>query len=74
MIVTHDPVEAVALADRTLVLQDGSALQYAPSAQIARAPRPPWEVTPDAAAELRLGEGAGVWTQVKAGETTLVAV
>ncbi|MGR8007669.1 ABC transporter permease [Streptomyces hypolithicus] len=42
LIVTHDPVEAVSLADRVLVLDDGRALQDAPPAEVARHPRSPW--------------------------------
>lgn len=42
LIVTHDPVEAVSLADRVLVLADGQALQDAPPAEVARHPRSPW--------------------------------
>ncbi|MFF3322793.1 ABC transporter permease [Streptomyces sp. NPDC002889] len=42
LIVTHDPVEAVALADRVLVLDDGSALQDAPPTEVTRHPRSPW--------------------------------
>ncbi|MFJ3582255.1 ABC transporter permease [Streptomyces sp. NPDC090127] len=42
LIVTHDPVEAVALADRVLVLDDGRALQDAPPADVSRHPRSPW--------------------------------
>ncbi|MEV2245683.1 ABC transporter permease [Streptomyces sp. NPDC049970] len=42
LIVTHDPVEAVALADRVLVLEDGRALQDAPPAEVTRHPRSPW--------------------------------
>ncbi|MFJ8586646.1 ABC transporter permease [Streptomyces sp. NPDC093595] len=163
LIVTHDPVEAVALADRVLVLHEGRALQDAPPAEVSRHPRSPWvarmlgrnawpgtttaegvrltgggtltvaeplpagagvlaifapeavalhrdkpsgsprnvwagtvreitgagsrlrvlitsaqvpdlvaEITPEAAAELGLGEGTPVWTSVKATETTLV--
>ncbi|QES51568.1 molybdate ABC transporter permease subunit [Streptomyces venezuelae] len=163
LIVTHDPVEAVSLADRVLVLADGRALQDAPPAEVTRHPRSPWvarmlgrnawpgtagaedlvldgggrlvaadslpegtrmlaiiapeavsvhrerpsgsprntwpgtireitsagsrlrvlitspespdlvaEITPAAAAELRLSEGAPVWTSVKATEVTLV--
>ncbi|MER6444945.1 molybdate ABC transporter permease subunit [Streptomyces venezuelae] len=163
LIVTHDPVEAVSLADRVLVLADGRALQDAPPAEVTRHPRSPWvarmlgrnawpgtasadglalaeggrlvvaetlpqgtealaiigpeavsvhrdrpagsprnvwpgtvreitavgsrlrvlvasasvpdlvaEITPDAAAELGLGDGAAVWTSVKATEVTLV--
>ncbi|MEU2249940.1 ABC transporter permease [Streptomyces sp. NPDC019224] len=42
LIVTHDPVEAVALADRVLVLEEGRALQDAPPAEVTRHPRSPW--------------------------------
>ncbi|MFI5805092.1 ABC transporter permease [Streptomyces sp. NPDC051561] len=42
LIVTHDPVEAVSLADRILVLDEGDVLQDAPPAEVARHPRSPW--------------------------------
>ncbi|MEV7419244.1 ABC transporter permease [Streptomyces sp. NPDC089919] len=42
LIVTHDPVEAVSLADRVLVLDGGEALQDAPPAEVARHPKSPW--------------------------------
>ncbi|MEW2220365.1 ABC transporter permease [Streptomyces sp. NPDC006990] len=42
MLVTHDPVEAVSLADRVLVLEDGRALQDAPPVEVTRHPRSPW--------------------------------
>ncbi|MFJ6348294.1 ABC transporter permease [Streptomyces sp. NPDC092046] len=42
LIVTHDPVEAVSLADRVLVLEDGRALQDAAPAEVTRHPRSPW--------------------------------
>ncbi|MEU7132229.1 ABC transporter permease [Streptomyces sp. NPDC046261] len=42
LIVTHDPVEAVSLADRVLVLEDGRTLQYATPAELTRHPRSPW--------------------------------
>ncbi|WP_314241827.1 ABC transporter permease [Streptomyces sp. DSM 40907] len=165
LIVTHDPVEAVSLADRVLVLADGRALQDAPPTEVTRHPRSPWvarmlgrnawpgtasadglalaaggrlvvaetlpkgatalaiiapeavsvhrdrpggsprnvwpgtvreitavgsrlrvliasaaapdlvaEITPDAAAELGIVEGAAVWTSVKATEVTLVSL
>ncbi|GAU71028.1 putative ABC transporter membrane protein [Streptomyces sp. NBRC 110611] len=42
LLVTHDPVEAVSLADRVLVLDGGRALQDAPPAEVTRHPRSPW--------------------------------
>ncbi|WP_327365616.1 ABC transporter permease [Streptomyces sp. NBC_01217] len=42
LIVTHDPVEAVSLADRVLVLEEGRTLQYAAPAEVTRHPRSPW--------------------------------
>ncbi|MFF9851116.1 ABC transporter permease [Streptomyces litmocidini] len=42
LIVTHDPVEAVSLADRVLVLDDGRALQDGSPAEVTRHPRSPW--------------------------------
>ncbi|MFF5937910.1 ABC transporter permease [Streptomyces sp. NPDC012508] len=42
LIVTHDPVEAVSLADRVLVLDEGRALQEASPAEVSRHPRSPW--------------------------------
>ncbi|WP_433854803.1 ABC transporter permease [Streptomyces kronopolitis] len=42
LLVTHDPVEAVSLADRVLVLDEGRALQDAPPAEVTRHPRSPW--------------------------------
>ncbi|MFG2874329.1 ABC transporter permease [Streptomyces sp. NPDC048337] len=42
LIVTHDPVEAVSLADRVLVLADGQTLQDAPPPEVTRHPRSPW--------------------------------
>ncbi|GGL04683.1 ABC transporter permease [Streptomyces flaveus] len=42
LIVTHDPVEAVSLADRVLVLDEGRAVQDAAPAEVTRHPRSPW--------------------------------
>ncbi|MGK5549849.1 ABC transporter ATP-binding protein, partial [Streptomyces sp. URMC 127] len=42
LIVTHDPVEAVSLADHVLVLEDGGTVQYATPAELTRHPRSPW--------------------------------
>ncbi|HWU07874.1 MAG TPA: TOBE domain-containing protein, partial [Streptomyces sp.] len=42
LIVTHDPVEALSLADRVLVLDGGRALQDAPPGEVTRHPRSVW--------------------------------
>ncbi|KJY44027.1 ABC transporter ATPase [Streptomyces sp. NRRL B-1568] len=42
LIVTHDPVEALSLADDVLVLEEGRTVQYAPPAELTRHPRSPW--------------------------------
>lgn len=42
LIVTHDPVEAVSLADRVLVLEGGRTVQYASPVELTRHPRSPW--------------------------------
>ncbi|WP_411079490.1 ABC transporter permease [Streptomyces sp. cmx-18-6] len=42
LIVTHDPVEAVSLADRVLVLDEGRVIQDEPPAEVTRRPRSPW--------------------------------
>lgn len=42
LMVTHDPVEAVSLADRVLVLDEGRVVQDAPPADVTRHPRSPW--------------------------------
>ncbi|QGV77433.1 ABC transporter permease [Streptomyces ficellus] len=42
LIVTHDPVEAVSLADRVLVLDEGRALQEDSPSEVTRHPRSPW--------------------------------
>ncbi|MER6910996.1 ABC transporter permease [Streptomyces sp. NPDC000594] len=42
LIVTHDPVEALSLADRVLVLDGGRVRQDAPPDEIARRPGTPW--------------------------------
>ncbi len=39
VIVTHDPVDALILADRIVVLEDGRITQEGPTAVVAREPR-----------------------------------
>jgi molybdate transport system permease protein len=42
VLVTHDPVDAVVLADRIVVLEDGLVVQDAPAAEVAARPRSSW--------------------------------
>jgi molybdate transport system ATP-binding protein len=39
VLVTHDPVDAMALADRVVVIEEGRIVQTGPPAEVARAPR-----------------------------------
>ena len=39
VLVTHDPVDAMALADRVVVVEEGRIVQTGPPAEVARAPR-----------------------------------
>lgn len=84
LIVTHDPVEAVSLADRVLVLDEGRALQDAAPAEVTRHPRSPWVArmlgrnawpgTGSGAAELALAGGGRlvVAEPVGAGESLAI--
>ncbi|MET3637726.1 ABC transporter ATP-binding protein [Curtobacterium oceanosedimentum] len=42
LLVTHDPLEAVALADRIVVLQDGRVVEDGPTDVVLRTPRTPF--------------------------------
>ncbi len=42
LLVTHDPVDVVSLADRVLLLEDGLVLQDATPAEVAARPRSTW--------------------------------
>ncbi|MBA0052674.1 molybdate ABC transporter permease subunit [Streptomyces sp. AJS327] len=42
LLVTHDPVEAVSLADRVLVLEAGAAVQYGTPSEVVRRPGSRW--------------------------------
>ncbi|MEU7476979.1 ABC transporter ATP-binding protein [Lentzea sp. NPDC042327] len=39
LLVTHDPLDAMVLADRLVILEDGRAVQEGPPAEVARRPR-----------------------------------
>jgi molybdate transport system permease protein len=42
LVVTHDPLDAVTLADRLVVLDEGRVVQDASPVEVTRAPRSPW--------------------------------
>ena len=42
VLVTHDPVEAMILAQRVVVLEGGRVTQHGSPVEVARAPRSPW--------------------------------
>ncbi|MDQ6783560.1 MAG: ABC transporter ATP-binding protein [Actinomycetota bacterium] len=45
LVVTHDPIEAAALADRLLVLEAGAVTQQGALAEVTARPRSPWVAT-----------------------------
>jgi len=45
LVVTHDPVEAAAVADQLIVLEDGRITQQGPLADATARPRSPWVAT-----------------------------
>lgn len=42
VLVTHEPLEALALADRLVIVEDGRVVQDGPATEVARRPRSPW--------------------------------
>jgi len=42
LLVTHDPLEAIALADRLLILEEGRVLQTGTAAEVTQRPRSPY--------------------------------
>ena len=45
LLVTHDPIEAAALADRLIVLEHGRITQQGPLVEVTARPRSPWVAT-----------------------------
>ncbi len=58
IVVTHDPLEAMALADRLVVVEDGRVVQEGSGAELAARPRSPY-VADLVGVNLLEGEGAG---------------
>ena len=42
LVVTHDPVDAMALADRLVVVENGRVTQHGPIGEVTTRPRSPW--------------------------------
>ncbi len=66
VLVTHDPVDAMALADRVAVVEDGAVVQAGTPAEVARRPR-----TDYVARLVGLVPGSRVWATLKASEVAV---
>ena len=83
LIVTHDPVEAAALADRLVVIEDGRITQQGPLVEVTARPRSAWVATMVGLNLLagtadgntvRLANGALITTAAPAEGPTFVAI
>ncbi|WP_130648399.1 ABC transporter ATP-binding protein [Egicoccus halophilus] len=70
VVVTHDPVEALTLADRLVVLEQGRTRQSGTPAEVARRPRSPW-VARLVGLNLLSGEAADTTVAVGAAQLTV---
>ncbi|HET6793236.1 MAG TPA: ABC transporter ATP-binding protein [Acidimicrobiales bacterium] len=62
VVVTHDPVEAAALAERLVVIEDGRVSQEGPLVEVTARPRSPWVA---AMVGLNLFQGDATGTSVR---------
>jgi molybdate transport system ATP-binding protein len=62
LVITHDPVEAAALADRLVVIEDGRITQEGPLVDVTARPRSPWVAT---MVGLNLLQGVATGTSVR---------
>jgi molybdate transport system ATP-binding protein len=67
LVVTHDPIEAAALADRLLVIEDGRVTQSGPLVDVTARPRSPWIATM-VGLNLLSGTGDGTAINLPSGE------
>ena len=83
LVVTHDPIEAAALADRLVVIEDGRVTQEGPLVDVTARPRSPWVATmvglnllegEASHATVRLASGAVVAAASAADGPTFVAI
>jgi len=72
LIVTHDPIEAAALADHLLVLEGGRVTQSGPLVDVTARPRSPWVATMVGLNLLR-GVGDGTAVRLATGEVVVTA-
>jgi molybdate transport system ATP-binding protein len=71
VLVTHDPVDAMALADRVVVVEDGRVVQEGPPAEVSRHPRTDY-VARLVGLSLLPGTGAGTAVRLDGGGTVAV--
>ena len=72
VLVTHDPVDAMALADRVVVLEEGRVVQAGPPAEVSRRPRTDY-VARLVGLSLLPGTGAGSLVRLDGGGVVAVA-
>jgi molybdate transport system ATP-binding protein len=70
LVITHDPIEAAALADRLVVIEDGRITQEGALADVTARPRSPWVAT---MVGLNLLHGVATGTAVRLPNGALVA-
>ena len=70
LVVTHDPIEAAAVAERLIVLEEGRIIQQGPLVEVTARPRSPWVAT---MVGLNLLSGVAAHTTVRLDSGALVA-
>ncbi|MFC4009955.1 ABC transporter ATP-binding protein [Nonomuraea purpurea] len=68
VLVTHDPLDAMVLADRLIVIEDGTVVQQGPPAEVARRPRTDYVAR---LVGLNLYRGTADGSRVKVGDLLL---
>ena len=83
LVITHDPVEAAALAERLVVMENGRVTQQGPLVEVTARPRTPWVASMvglnllqgvATGASVRLANGAAVATATPAQGPAFVAI
>ncbi|MDP9070385.1 MAG: ABC transporter ATP-binding protein [Actinomycetota bacterium] len=72
LLITHDPLEAMALADRLVVLEEGRMVQVGSPAEVTARPRSPW-VAELVGVNLLRGEGKGDSVELTGGRSLVAA-